>query len=373
MNNKIQKLMIVISVALPVCAVGAYKGFEYWISGRFIERTNNAYVRSDIVAVAPKVSGYVVEVAIADNQYVEAGDLLFRIDPDDYEARRAQSRAALDEACAARESLNEERELQNMLISEARSGIDAAQAEAERAASERERSAKLVKDGWSTQRGHESAVATAIHARASVEQAKAGLAARRQRLSVLIAEARRLDAVIDQASAQLRLADIALDNTVVLAPVSGVVGNRHLEAGQYARPGVPLVSIVPLHNVWIEANFKEDQLEHMVPGQLVTVYVDAFEGSEFAGHIDSFAPASGAEFSLLPPDNATGNFVRIVQRIPVKIVLDEGIQERLRPGMSAEVWVDTRIESAPQMASFLDIDPGAIPSVRNLQQAEPTR
>ncbi|CAH1387496.1 HlyD family secretion protein [Candidatus Nitrotoga sp. M5] len=367
------KIMIIVCVALPVCAVGVYNGFEYWVSGRYIVRTDNAYVRSDIVAIASKVSGYIVEVAVADNQYVEAGDPLFRIDPEDYEARHAQSLAALDEARAARARLIEERTLQGALINEARAGIDAAQAEAELATSDRKRSDKLVKEGWSTRQRHEFAIANETHSRAGVEQAKAGLAAQQERLSVLTAEAKRLDAVVDQASAKLRLADIALNDTVVLAPVSGVIGNRHLEAGQYARPGVPMVSIVPLHNVWIEANFKEDQLVRMAPGQPVTVYVDAFGRSKFTGHIDSLAPASGAEFSLLPPDNATGNFIRIVQRIPVKILLNANFQERLLPGMSAEVQVDTRGAAKRQTTSVLDIGTREKSGFRNIQKAELTR
>jgi len=347
-----RRILITIAVSFAIisaCGASVYYGYKYWVDGRFIERTDNAYVRSNIVSIAPKVSGYIVEVAVTDNQRVKAGDLLFRIDPADFEARRAQSRAALDAAKAARTSLDEERMLQGSLIDEARAGISAARAEAKRAARDRKRTEDLAAKGWAPRQSLELAIATETRARAGVEQAEAALAARRQRLGVLTAEARRLDAVIDQMSAQLRLAEIAIDDTVVLAPVDGIVGNRHVAVGHYARPGVPLLSIVPLHDVWVVANFKEKQLARMMPGQAARIHIDAIGGSEYTGYVESLAPASGAEFSLLPPDNATGNFVRIVQRIPVKIILEGDFRGRLRPGMSANVRVDTRSSEHPEL------------------------
>ena len=355
MRKRVLKITTFALVVVATLGGAAYFGLAYWFDGRFIESTDNAYVRGDIVAVAPRVSGYVVEVAVEDNQAVEAGDLLFRIDPEDYEARLAQSVAALDAARAARAGLVEERALQEALVGEAEATVTAARAEATRAARERQRADNLVADGWTTQQRHDAAIATETRAQASVAQAEAGLAARRQRLVVLDAEAVRLDATIEQAAAQVRLAEIALEDATVRAPIAGVVGNRHVEVGHYARPGAPLLAIVP-DDVWVVANFRETQLERMTPGQSVVVWIDTFGGREIAGRIESLAPASGAEFSLLPPDNATGNFVRVVQRIPVKITLDEGedATHGLRPGMSAEVRVDTRGANAPRLASLLD-------------------
>lgn len=352
MIKQVLKLSVLICVAAAV-----YHGYDHWVHGRFIERTDNAYIRSDIVAVAPKVPGYVIEVAVRDNEWVEQGDLLYRIDPVDFEARLAQSLAALDAAKAGRAALSEQRGLQKALIKEAQAGVSAARAEAERAGKDRTRADNLVRDGWTTRQRHDTSVATEARARAGVDQAEAGLAARKQRLNVLTAEASRLDAAVAQAEASVRLARIALEDSSVRAPVSGVVGNRHVEVGHYARPGAPLLSIVPLDDVWVVANFKETQLADMSPGQAVTVNVDTFGSTKISGRIDSLAPASGAEFSLLPPDNATGNFVRVVQRIPIKIVLDqqEGIAEGLRPGMSAEVIVDTRETSAEEAPSILDL------------------
>ena len=343
------KKLKALALAMLLTCGGGYYGYGYWNTDRHIERTDNAYVRGDIVAVATKVPGYVSEVAVKDNQPVAKGDLLFRITPTDYEARLAEAMAAREAARAARSSLDAQSKLQGALINEANAGVRAAEAEAERALRDRDRADNLVNGGWTTRQRHDNIVALESRARATLQQAKAGLAARQQRLGVLAAEAGRLDAAVEQATARLRLAEIALNDTEVRAPVSGVVGNLHVDAGQYARPGVPMLAIVPLHDVWIIANFKETQLEHMAVGNPVAVQIDAFGGKKLKGWIDSLAPASGAEFSLLPPDNATGNFVRIVQRIPIKITLDpeSSTTTRLRPGMSARVRVDTRSNRTP--------------------------
>ncbi len=357
MIKRLLKVTLGLGTATALCLVAAYYADQYWTNGRFMEETDNAYVRGDIVAIAPKVPGYVYDVAVKDNQPVEAGDILLKIDPEDYDARRAQAAAGLSAARAAKASLAEERALQEALVAEAKAGLAAAQAEATRAERDRKRVEDLIANGWTTAQRHDGAIAAETRARALVAQADAGLAARRQRLIVIDAEAVRLDAAIDQAAAQLRLAEIALKNAVVRAPVAGFVGNRHVEVGHYARPGAPLLSIVASDDIWIIANFKETQLKEITPGQEVSVRVDTFGDMEISGRIDSLAPASGAEFSLLPPDNATGNFVRIVQRIPVKVTLNEdtALMTGLRPGMSATVSIDTRGKSAAPVASLFDI------------------
>lgn len=334
---------------IAAIAAGAYGGHGYWAVGRFIERTDNAYVRADSASIAPKVAGYVVELAVQDNQSVKAGDLLLRIDPADYEARRTQAAAALAAARARRASLDQERVFQNAVVRETEAALKAAGAEASRATRDRERADRLVRDRWTTEANHDVAVTTEIRAGAAVEQAQASLAAQQQRLQVMDAESIRLDAAVDQAAAQLRLAEIALNDTEIRAPIAGVVGNRHVETGHYARAGSPLLTIVPLDDVWVVANFKEVQLARLAPGQRVRVLIDTFGNREFGGRVDSVAPASGSEFSLLPPENATGNFVRVVQRIPVKIVLDtrDRAPTDLRPGMSAVVEVDTRSGALP--------------------------
>lgn len=337
---------IAAGLGLAAClGFGAQYFYEtYWLPSLVFISTDNAYVRGDIVAIAPKIAGYIVEVAVDDNRSVAAGDILFRIDDEDYAARHEQAAASLRAARAAKRSLAEERILQNALVAEAQAGLKAATAEATRADRDRERADSLVASGWVTKQRHDTAIAAEARARATVDQAKAGLAARKHRLTVIDSQSVRLDAAVEQAAAQLKLAEIALNDTVVRAPVSGRIGNLHAELGHYARPGVPLLSLVGTDHTWIVANFKEVQLERILPGQKVAVQVDTFGGKEFTGVIDSLAPASGAEFSLLPPDNATGNFVRVVQRIPVKITLSDTdvASGLLRPGMSARVEVDTR-------------------------------
>lgn len=342
-------------------AVATYFGVRYWTEARFVAATDNAYVRADIVAIAPKVAGYIVELAVQDNQRVDAGDLLFRIASEDFEARRDQAQAGLSAARATQVSLSEERALQQALISEAEAGLAAAQAEETRAARDLQRADGLVGHGWTTEQRHDTALTAAARARALVAQAEAGLSARKQRLTVIDAEAVRLDAVIAQAAAQLRLAELGLKDAGVRAPVSGIVGNRHVDVGHYARPGVPLLSIVASDKNWIVANFKETQIGEIVPGQAVTVRVDTFGDKVIRGRVDSFAPASGAEFSLLPPNNATGNFVRIVQRIPVKITLDQNTVPApgLRPGMSAQVRIDTRKDPVSKISTLSKADRSA--------------
>ena len=340
--------------------------YDYWANGRFDEVTDNAYVRGDIVAIAPKVPGYIVEVSVKDNQSVRAGDVLFRIDREDHETRLAQSKASLRATRAARVSLVNERALQQALIDEAEAGLAAAKAEATRTMRDRKRADNLVNKGWATEQRHDTAVALETRASAAVDQAQAGLAARKQRLAVIDTETVRLDASIEQAVAQVKLAEIALKNTVVRAPFSGVVGNRHVEIGHYAQPGAPLLSLVATDHIWVVANFKETQLSRIEPGQKVTVEIDTFGDHEIPGLVDSLAPASGAEFSLLPPDNATGNFVRVVQRIPVKILLQqqEIAPNALRPGMSATVRVRTGGEDTTAEASLFDVALSMVTSFR---------
>ncbi|UWQ36901.1 HlyD family secretion protein [Leisingera aquaemixtae] len=345
MINRILRLTMLLLVAASVCGLSAYYGLAYWTHDRFFETTDNAYVRGDIVAVAPNVAGHVVEVNVSDNKHVARGDVLFRINPENYEAKLAEAGAALRAAQAARAGLVEERTLQKALIDQAEAGLVAAKAEAVRARRDRDRAENLVRDGWASHQRFDTAIASEAGARAKVQQAEAVLSAQRQKLGVLDTEASRLDAVIEQASARKRLAEIAFADTVVRAPAGGIIGNRHVEVGHYARPGAPLLSIVPRGEVWIVANFKETQLARLAPGQTVQVTVDSFGRQNLIGYVDSVAPASGAEFSLLPPDNATGNFVRVVQRVPVKIVLAGNEMETamaLKPGMSATVRIDTR-------------------------------
>lgn len=334
---------IAVMGATTLCLASAIGGYNYWQTRNNYARTDNAYVRSDKVPIASKVAGYLVEVAVTDNQRVAAGDVLLRIDPIDHQANVRQAKAALAAAKAARARLDEERHMQVLLTDEARARKDAALAEAERTNKDLRRAKSLIDEGWATEARLETATATAVRARSSVEQAQAALKASQQKLRVLDAQAAALDASVEQASALFQISEISLEDTIVRSPINGLVGNLHVEPGQFVRAGSPLLAVVSDEQKWVVANFKETQLENLAPGQLVAIRVDAFESQEIPGHVDSIAPASGAEFSLLPSDNATGNFIRVVQRIPVKISIasESPLFSRLRAGMSAKVRVDT--------------------------------
>ena len=334
-------------------------GVHWWRTGRFLVATDDAYARADIVTVAPRVPGYLVQVAVADNQAVKAGDVLARIDDRDYRARVAQAEAALAAADAEARgqdariaNLDARRKQQQSLVDEASATLVAATAERERAAAEDRRQATLVAQQVSSERQREVALADTRRAGAGEASARAALDARRQALPVLdtervAAEAEREKALaaLAGAKARLALAQLDLEHSVIRSPMDGTVGQRSLRTGQYVDVGTPLLAVVPDER-YVVANFKETQVERMKPGQPAEVQVDAYGGLRMSGHVDSFAPASGAQFALLPPDNATGNFTKIVQRMPVRIRLDASAKTLagVRPGMSVIATVDTHDE-----------------------------
>ena len=326
---------------------GGVFGWDWWVTGRFIIKTDNAFIHSDITAVSPKVGGYVSDVLVDDNALVNAGDILLRIEDSSFRAQVARARAELAEKQAAIANLDQRRTLQAAIIREAEAAVRSAEAISDRSGKELKRAGALVDRGWASERRHDDAVAEERGAEAEVARAMARLAAERQQLLVINSERAEVEAEIERSDAELTLANINLRYTVVHAPTSGVVGNLRVEQGEYVRPGARLAAVVPLQNVWIIANYKETQLTYMAPGQPVAVEFDAFPDVIVTGRVDSMAPASGAQFSLLPPDNATGNYTKVVQRIPVKIVLEQGhpLEGRLRPGMSVVTRVDTRSDA----------------------------
>jgi membrane fusion protein (multidrug efflux system) len=283
-------------------------------------------------------------VAVKDNQQVKAGDVLVRIDDAEYRAKADQGRATVAARKAAIENLQSRLVWQQSSIAQAQADIVGAEAELKRATADRERQQSLLRADFAAKSKFETADADARKAEAALAKTRARLDAERAQLTVLTSEQRQDEAMLAQAEAERALAENDLANTVLTAPAVGVVGNRGAEVGQYVRAGTALLSVVPLDQVWVEANFKETALRHMHPGQPVQVEIDAFPGVNLTGRIDSLAPATGAKFSLLPPENATGNFTKVVQRVPVKIVLpaDNVLAGRLRPGMSAVVMIDSR-------------------------------
>lgn len=339
--RRLLKIVVLGGLACLVLALGVL-AWNWWGSGRLEEATDNAYLRADITSLAPKVAGYIVEVRVEDNQQVKAGDVLFRIDDRDYRARLAQAAANIAAAKAALANLDAERSLQEAAIVQATAQLASTVAGQTLARLNFERYVSLARTHTASEAQLEQAQANRDQANAAVDGAKAALEAANKRLNVLGAQKEAAEASLKQAQAARDLAQLDLDNTVVQAPVAGVVGNRQARVGRFVTTGTSLLDIVPVDNVWLVANFKEVQLEQIKSGQAARIWIDGYPDVEIKGTVASLAPGTGAAFSLIPSDNATGNFVRVVQRVPVKISLDENpLPGRLVPGLSARVAIRT--------------------------------
>jgi membrane fusion protein (multidrug efflux system) len=341
-----------------VLLVGGAIGYQYNAVWAHQESTDNAYVRADITPVAARVEGYVAKLMVGDNQQVKAGDVLMVIEPADYqakvaraEAELARAKASLQTLVAARGSAVAQVGAQGGAIQEAEARVAAARAAAVRASADDVRFSALAKQGWTTRARLDEARAAAQAARAQIAAAEASVMAQRGQAGALVAGTAGAEANIlagradvQAAEAALRTAKLDLARTIVRAPVDGVVGNRAVRPGQLVKSGQQLLSIVPVQASYVIANFKETQLEKMRVGQPVEIKVDAYSGLKVHGRIDSLSPASGAQFALIPTDSASGNFTKIVQRVPVKIVVEKGglAAQLLRPGLSVEATVDTR-------------------------------
>ena len=331
-------------VPVSVLALGADGGWYWWNVLRFLQSTDDAYVQSDVSVISPKVEGYIKKVKVADNQEVAEGAILFVIDDRDFKAKVAQAEAAvaIEEASVA--SYDARLRLQQSMIDQAAATLASAEADLDREQQDYKRYSALMTSDFASRQRFEQAQADARKGEAAVVRSRAALAAEQSQLAVLRSQQREEQARLQQARANLQLAQNDLDNTVIRAPVSGIGGNRAGQVGQYVKAGTQLLSLVPLPHVYVTANFKETQLTRMRPGQVAEVSVDAYPDMTLEGRVESFAPGSGAQFSLLPPDNATGNFTKIVQRVPVRIALpvDGSLAGLLRPGLSVTVTVDTR-------------------------------
>ncbi len=340
-------------------ALGAATGWYWWTAWRFQQSTDDAYVQSDITVISPKIEGYIKEVRVEENQQVAAGQVLIVVDDRDFAAKTAQAEAAVATQEAIVATYASRLGSQQAMIEQAAATVQSAEADLNRARLDYKRYTSLVTSDFASRQRFETADADSRKAEAALGKARAALVAEQSQLAVLGSQKREEEARLLQARAGQQLAKNDLDNTVVRAPVGGIAGNRAGRVGQYVKPGTQLLSLVPLPNVYITANFKETQLTHMRPGQSAEISVDAYPDQPLTGRIESFAPASGAQFSLLPPDNATGNFTKIVQRVPVRIALPaEGPLARLlRPGLSVTVTVDTRAE--PSAATAQAAQPGA--------------
>jgi membrane fusion protein (multidrug efflux system) len=337
-------LALVGIVAALAVAAGGWFGYRYWTVGRFMISTDDAYVHSDATTLASKVSGYVSAVTVADNAHVHAGDVIARIDDGDYRlaAEAARGKVATQRATVAR--IGQQIVAQQTLVVDANAKLAAAQAVETRAQSELKRQQELATKQFASRQTLEQAQSARDQAVASVSSARAAIAAAIANVGVLEAQQQEAERQLKELETAQAKAERDLSFTVVRAPVDGVIGNRAMQVGDYVQPGQRLASLVPLTGVYVDANFKETQLARLRPGQAVKVSVDALPDHDITGVVTSLSPASGSLFSLLPPDNATGNFTKIVQRLAVRIKLPADVQDKrlLRPGMSVVVSVNTK-------------------------------
>ncbi|TWB23570.1 membrane fusion protein (multidrug efflux system) [Nitrospirillum amazonense] len=335
-------LLSVLGLGLGVAAA-AY-GYDWWTSGRFIESTDDAYVGGDVTVIAPKVSGFIAQVAVTDNQAVRAGDLLLKLDDRDYRAALARAVAAVEAQEATLANLEAQRRLQQAVINQAAAGVGAAKAETDRAKYDQDRYRALSATAAASIQAFEKADAAYKQAVANGEKATATLQAAQRQIDVIDTQKRQAEAALAGAIADRDTAQLNLSYTELRAPIDGTVGNRSARPGAYATIGAQLIAIVPAQGLWVDANFKESQIADLKAGQPVSVEADVLPGRQFHGRVVSMAPATGAQFSVLPPENATGNFTKIVQRVPVRILLDgEGsLLGSLRPGLSVTAAINTK-------------------------------
>jgi membrane fusion protein (multidrug efflux system) len=325
---------------------GAWYGFHWWTVGRFFQDTDDAYVGGNVTPISPHISGFIAEIAVTDNQLVKAGQLLIRIDDRDVHAAADHAVAILEQRKAALGSLRAKYTLQQATIHQAQADRDAKTAQADFAKIDAQRYQTLARTDAGSQQNAQRTTALDQAAHASVESAEAALVAARQQLSVLSADIDAAVADVAQAEADLQTARLNLGYAEIRSPIDGYIGNRAAQVGGYVAQGTYLLTVVPAHGLWVDANFKEDQLVRMETGQPATIAADTLPGHVFHGHLQSLAPATGAVFSVIPPENATGNFTKIVQRVPVRIALDDDdpLLGKIRPGLSTIATVDTRAE-----------------------------
>ncbi|WP_441276596.1 HlyD family secretion protein [Tardiphaga sp. 172_B4_N1_3] len=343
-------------LAIPLLAVAAAVVFivlattrwDIWMGNRAVQTTNDAYIRAQTTRLSSRVAGAVKAVPVNDFQHVKAGDLLIQIDPADYEAQVAQAEAGVAGAQAALDNLANQVELQYATIAQAEAQRVSAQAMEVQAQQERERQASLTQTEAGTRQRFEQATAAYAKAQADVKASGAVIAAQKHQLEVLAGTRKQRAADLLGAKATLDAARLRLGYTKIVAPFDGVVSERQVQPGDYVNIGSSLISIVPLPDVYVIANFKETQLTRVKPGQPVDIVVDTFSAETLRGRVERVSPASGSQFALLPPDNATGNFTKVVQRVPVRITLDKGqpLLDRLLPGMSVTASINTDAPAA---------------------------
>jgi membrane fusion protein (multidrug efflux system) len=335
---------IIFTILAFAIALGLYEGYQYWTTGRFMVTTDDAYVQADITILAAKVSGYVASVEVQSNQAVKAGDIIARIDDGDYRLALRSAEGKLATQRSVIDRIGRQIEAARSQVTQAEAEVTAARAEAVRAAADFERQQQLSQSNFASRATYDTAKAARDKGEANVASAQAALAAAKSNVDVLSAQKVEAERTADELQTAVDKAARDLSFTEVRAPVSGVIGNKAVEVGTWVQPGNRLAALVPLNSVHVDANFKETQLADLQPGLKVHIEVDAYPDRDITGTVLSLAPASGSVFSLLPPENATGNFTKIVQRVPVRVAVTPDVAEEgiLRPGLSVVVRVDTR-------------------------------
>jgi membrane fusion protein (multidrug efflux system) len=348
----LRQLLIALAAGLSLILAGVY-GDYWWNTGRFLVTTDDAYVDAHSALIAPQVSGYIIAVPVGDNQRVHAGELLARIDPRLYQAALDQARANVLAARASIDTLHQQIAEQKLVVKQNREQVASDQAAFVYSQQNYQRYTQLAKDSWGTVQNAQQATANIRETAATLQRDTTGVAAGKKQIAVYEAELAQAKATLAQQQAVEKQAKLNLGYTTIVAPFDGIVGVRTVTVGLYVEPGAQLMTVVPLRRVYITANYKETSLTDVRPGQPVAIDVDTFPGITVHGFVESLAPASGEQFALLPPDNATGNFTKIVQRIPVKIAIDKNdpLLGTLRPGMSVEPTIDTKPDDAPMAAA----------------------
>ena len=360
-------IMVVVALAGILLVLRAW---NQWPFSSSVVTTDNAYVRGAVTVLAPQVNGYVTEVLVKDYEQVKAGQPLVRIDRRTYEASLAQAQAQLANAQAQLSNADQTQAQNRATLGASRAGLAAVQAEAERSQAELKRVQELAERGSVSLNERDKVKATSRLAATNVAKAQADIEINQEKIKATTVGRDSLKAQVQMAEAQLHQAQINLDNTVVYAPSDGQVSEVSVRKGQYVAAGTQLLYVVP-PTFWVVANYKETQTAHVQIGQQVSFSVDALGGVHLKGHVLEIAPATGSEFSVLKADNATGNFTKVVQRLPIKISIDEGQPEaaRLRPGMSVIVRLDTaqKVERPAQAQQAVKPDLAANPA----EQAKP--
>ncbi|WP_370125852.1 HlyD family secretion protein [Sinorhizobium fredii] len=342
-SSGLRNSLLGVSAAAVVAAAVSY-GNDYWTVGRFEVSTDDAYIKADSSVVAPKISGHLAKVLVADNETVKAGQVLATIDNRDYVTAVEQAKANVDAARASVDAKKAALKAQQSTIAAAQASVDIDRANETFAEQNDKRYSRLATTGYAPAQTAQQAASQIAAYRATTARDVASLAGAVTQIDILKAETAQAEAALARDVAVQRQAELNQSYTNIVAPIDGVVGNRTLRVGQYVQAGTQLMTVVPTTAAYIVANYKETQLQDVHPGQPVDIEVDMFPGHVYRGRVDSVAPASGQEFALLPPDNATGNFTKVVQRIPVRIVLDADSTTSgdLRPGMSVTPSINTK-------------------------------